>query len=65
MVVKLDNAFNGNTELSQIINDVINENWKDVWSEMQWGVNQAFEKFASDMIDGIYHELPIDDLYLD
>ncbi|XP_023295618.2 uncharacterized protein LOC111678480 [Lucilia cuprina] len=65
MLVKLDNIFNGNAVLSDTINDVINQNWKDVWSELQGGINQALEILIINVMSGILTELSTDDFYVD
>ncbi|XP_065354463.1 protein takeout-like [Calliphora vicina] len=65
VLVKVENIFNGNPILSETINDVVNENWRDVWSELQEGINNAMEMMITQIMSGIFNELSIDDFYSD
>ncbi|XP_065371482.1 circadian clock-controlled protein daywake-like [Calliphora vicina] len=65
MLVKLENIINDNAVLSESINGVINENWQDVWSELQEGINKIVENILINLMSDILKELSTDDFYLD
>ncbi|XP_061386798.1 circadian clock-controlled protein daywake-like [Musca vetustissima] len=59
----MDNLVNGSPELSKTINDVINENWRDVWQEISNGLNAALGEVLENLLTGIFNELSYDDFY--
>ncbi|XP_037954777.1 protein takeout-like [Teleopsis dalmanni] len=61
--VQLDNLFNGNKELSDSTNKVINDNWKDIWAELQDGINKVSGDVIRKLIENVLKELPYDDFY--
>ncbi|KAM7361035.1 protein takeout-like [Cochliomyia hominivorax] len=65
MITNLENIIKDNKILSDSINGVINENWRDVWSEIQNDVNHLAETFTKFIMDNVFNELSMDDFFAD
>lgn len=65
MITNCQNLFNGNEVLSKTLNDVLNENWKDVWTELQEGINHALEVIITNISNEIFSNLSIAEMYAD
>ncbi|KRF78987.1 circadian clock-controlled protein daywake [Drosophila virilis] len=52
-----------NQELSDSMNELINNNWQDVWNTMRKGVNSAVNQVAQTIISRVLDKLPYDDFY--
>ncbi|XP_075145233.1 protein takeout-like [Haematobia irritans] len=61
----LENLVDGNKELSDTLNNVLNESWSDVWNELADGVNNVIGNLFIDIMNKIYNELSYDDFYAD
>ncbi|XP_013112676.1 circadian clock-controlled protein daywake [Stomoxys calcitrans] len=60
---KLENLIKGNKELSDSVNDVINENWRDVWNELRTGTNDVTSQIYFNIIGNVLDVLSYDDFF--
>lgn len=65
MIFNLENVLNNNVVISKSINDLINENWEDLWKEFRSNIVKSVEEFITNILNGILDELSVDDFYLD
>lgn len=61
----LDNVFDGNKELSDQINQVMNENWKSVFDELKDGYNDAIKRFTDNIVNRFFAKIADNDIFLD
>lgn len=63
LIVKVDNLFNGNKELSDNFHKFVNENWRDIFNEFKdkiWGSMAAFFKQT---FTKMFDEIPYNEVY--
>uniref|UniRef100_B3P6P1 GG11380 n=2 Tax=Drosophila erecta TaxID=7220 RepID=B3P6P1_DROER len=60
----LENLFNGQKDLSENMHALINENWKDIFSELKPGIGEAFGLIAKSVLDRIFGKLPLEHLFV-
>lgn len=65
MTLNLQNLANDNAVLSDSLNQVINENWNDLWIEFRSYALKAVTGVVVNVLKEILDVLPIDDFYLD
>nr|XP_014089528.2 protein takeout [Bactrocera oleae] len=63
IVMKFDNLFNGNKQLGESLNQMINENWKILWSDMESQVNEAVAGVVKRLLTNVTSVLAYDDFY--
>ncbi|XP_055904447.1 circadian clock-controlled protein daywake-like [Eupeodes corollae] len=56
--LRLDNLFNGQTELEESMNNLLNENWMDFVEAMRPALNQMVEGILVDNMRKIFHFIP-------
>uniref|UniRef100_A0A1A9VQQ0 Uncharacterized protein n=1 Tax=Glossina austeni TaxID=7395 RepID=A0A1A9VQQ0_GLOAU len=61
--IHLDNLFDGNKELTDSVNDVINENWRDIFHSLQDGIRQTFYDALKPILSKVFNVLPYDEFY--
>ncbi|KAL9893080.1 circadian clock-controlled protein daywake-like [Glossina fuscipes fuscipes] len=61
--IHLDNLFDGNKELTDSVNDVINENWRDIFHSLQDAISQAYYDALKPLLKKIFKVLPYDEFY--
>lgn len=61
--IHLDNLFDGNKELTESVNDVINENWRDLFHSLQDGIRQTFYDAVKPLLSKVFKVLPYDEFY--
>uniref|UniRef100_T1PFS3 Hemolymph juvenile hormone binding protein (JHBP) n=1 Tax=Musca domestica TaxID=7370 RepID=T1PFS3_MUSDO len=65
LFIKMDNLVKGSPELSKTINDVINDNWSDVWQELAPGINNALAQIIESLAAPVFDKLSYDDFYVE
>ncbi|XP_075145231.1 protein takeout-like [Haematobia irritans] len=65
MIVKMDNLVKGSPELTNSINQVVNENWQDVWAELSDGINKVVAQIFYNAMTPVFNALPYDNFYVD
>lgn len=63
MTFRLTNLFNGDKVLSDNTNLFLNENWKEVFTEIRKSVFTAFAQLAENVLNKIFAKIPYDDLF--
>lgn len=64
MIVRLDNLFNGDKALGAHMNQFLNENWMDVWQELQPSVQATIAEILKNVVDNIFKTFAYEDIYL-
>ncbi|KAK5638724.1 hypothetical protein RI129_013019 [Pyrocoelia pectoralis] len=62
-VIKFDNLFNGNQELGKSVNDIFNQNWKDLYGELGSSYEEAIGQFIQESFRRIFAKVSFDDLF--
>ena len=65
VVSDFSNLFNGDKALSDAMNIFLNENWKDIWGELEHSVLKAFQLIFKSLINNVFAKYPYDELFLD
>lgn len=60
--VQLDNLFNGDVELSNSMNQFINENWRLVAAELRPALEQTISSILMEVTDKFFEAYPIEKL---
>ncbi|ALC46323.1 CG17279, partial [Drosophila busckii] len=60
--VNFENLLN-NKELSDTMNELINNNWQDVWQALRVGMNSAVDQVAETILTRVLSQLSYDDFY--
>lgn len=65
MTMKLTNLFNGDQALGQNLNTFLNENWREVWNELQPSIHVAIAEIVKSVLHTVFKKFAYEDLYLD
>ncbi|XP_045478090.1 circadian clock-controlled protein daywake-like [Harmonia axyridis] len=61
----LDNVFDGNKQLSDQINQVMNDNWSAVFDEIKDGYNDAIRTFMDHIVNSFFAKFAVSEIFLD
>ncbi|XP_060525024.1 protein takeout-like isoform X2 [Cylas formicarius] len=61
---RLDNLFNGNKQMSDNVNNFLNENWEEVTKELGGAIQTTIAVIARRVGGGVLSNLPFDNLFL-
>lgn len=62
---KLNNLFNGQKDLSDNLHVLINENWREVFSELQPDIFGAMSLIFKSVLNKALSKYPLEQLFLD
>ncbi|XP_055910644.1 uncharacterized protein LOC129945005 [Eupeodes corollae] len=62
--IKLTNLFHGDKTLGENLNLFLNENWSDVWTELQPSIHVAISEIVRSVALNVFKKFPYEDLYL-
>lgn len=62
---KFDNLFNGNKELGDNVNTVINDNWKEIFVEASDGYETALGLVVQNIMNNFFGKVPVSELFTD
>ncbi|XP_023295621.2 protein takeout-like [Lucilia cuprina] len=65
IIINLQNVVNNNEVLSKTVNEVVNENWRDVWKELQSNTIKFVEDNFRRILNDILNTLPVDEFFMD
>lgn len=63
MIVHLDNLFNGDKALGEDMNRVLNENWKEIYSEVKKPVIRCFHDVYTKTMQKMFDSIPYNKLF--
>lgn len=63
VIFHFDNLFNGDKTLGDNINKVLNENWREVFEDVKPHYEEAFQKIAASIFNGLLDKVPKKDLF--
>ncbi|CAH1383478.1 unnamed protein product [Tenebrio molitor] len=63
MNFKLDNLFNGDKALGDNLNQVMNDNWKELYIDVKSSYEEAFGKIFASVFDNLLARVPIAQLF--
>ncbi|KAL3270740.1 hypothetical protein HHI36_021265 [Cryptolaemus montrouzieri] len=61
---KFDNLFNGDKILGDNINNVLNENWREVYEEVAPGYGDVYSAAFMNIMNKIFSKVPLPELFL-
>ncbi|KAK7866334.1 hypothetical protein R5R35_003264 [Gryllus longicercus] len=62
--IYFDNLFNGDKTLGPPINKLINENWQEIWSQVQLPLQELLQYTFKEFARRIFDKVPMDDVFL-
>ncbi|KAE9534844.1 hypothetical protein AGLY_008136 [Aphis glycines] len=62
--VKLENLFNGNKQLGDSMNSILNENWEVLLDELKPAFEEAIGAIAQDIINKVFQKTAYSDIFL-
>ncbi|XP_017844864.1 uncharacterized protein LOC108601476 [Drosophila busckii] len=65
MNIKLTNLFNGDQALGTNLNQFLNENWSEVWTELQPSVHVAIAEIMKSILSTLFKRFAYEDLFLE
>ncbi|KAL3271584.1 hypothetical protein HHI36_022059 [Cryptolaemus montrouzieri] len=60
-----ENLFNGNKEISDNLNNVLNDNWKELFDELVPAYTEAYARVLLQIANRIFSKIPLSDIFLD
>jgi hypothetical protein len=63
--VRFDNLFNGDEALSESTNKILNENWQQLWKELQPSLEETFAAVFLQYSNDIFSRVPEEDIFLE
>ncbi|XP_059618807.1 protein takeout-like [Phlebotomus argentipes] len=63
--IYLGNLFNGDPQLGPTTNDFLNENWKEIFGELQKVIEDAFSKIIQTLFNNVFAALPYHSVFKD
>lgn len=63
LVLQFDNLFNGNKELGDNINQVLNDNWKELYNDLGRNYEELFESVYRDYFGKVFSKISSDVLF--
>ena len=64
MSIKLTNLFNGDQGLGSHMNQFLNENWSDVWTELQPSIHSAIAEITKSVLAPMFKKFAYEDIFL-
>ncbi|GLG92895.1 Hemolymph juvenile hormone-binding protein [Gryllus bimaculatus] len=64
MDMQFDNLFNGDKALGNTINNLVNENWKDIWDMLETPLEEIFSYTFKEYSRRIFDRVAMDDVFL-
>ncbi|XP_054726279.1 protein takeout-like [Anastrepha obliqua] len=65
MSIKMTNLFNGDPALGGNLNEFLNQNWRDVWNELQPSIHVAIAEVIKSVLQTLFKRFAYEDLYAD
>lgn len=63
--MNFENIFNGDKRLSTAINDFINENWREIYSELKGITVKITANIISSLLKPVFDKYPYQDIWID
>lgn len=63
--VKLDNLFNGDPELGAMMNKFLNDNWREITSEIRPALGESIEHILYGIANRLHEMYSLDEFLLD
>lgn len=63
MYMHMENLFNGDKLLSDTTNQFLNENWRDIFNELQPAMIKAVDVMNLDVSKPVFDTVPYSELY--
>ncbi|XP_066900886.1 protein takeout [Halyomorpha halys] len=63
MRLQFDNLFNGEKQLSDSMNKILNDNWEEVLREMKPSFEEALSQIFRDYVNRLYQRVSLEELY--
>lgn len=60
MIFKVDNLFNGDKALGDNMNLFLNENWKEIFDEVNESLNKAYRGVVENIVKSVFSKYPYD-----
>lgn len=60
---KLDNLFDGNAVLGKAINQILNNNWEEVYKDVKTGYQAAFAQVFQSIFNNLLEKVSADELF--
>lgn len=62
--IHLENLFNGDKALGDNMNQFLNENWREIFTELKPAITYAVEEILKGIINRIFSKIPYNEVYL-
>lgn len=63
--IRLTNLFNGDKTLGENMNAFLNENWRDVWTELAPSIDTAIAEVCKSIMVNLFKKFSYDGIYAD
>lgn len=63
--IKLDNLFNGDLELGAMMNKFLNENWREITSEIRPAISKSIGQIIFAIASGLHEMYSLDEFIAD
>ncbi|XP_044764569.1 uncharacterized protein LOC123321130 [Coccinella septempunctata] len=62
---QFDNLFDGNKQLGDNINNVLNDNWKEIYDELKYDYLNAIARYTMRLSNKLFEKIPMKFIFLD
>nr|XP_044250110.1 circadian clock-controlled protein daywake [Drosophila takahashii] len=63
-IISLDNLYKVNTDVTILMNRLLNENWVEIWNEINPGVIKSFTISFTTLLNKVFENIAYDDMFL-
>ncbi|KAH8397121.1 hypothetical protein KR215_009173, partial [Drosophila sulfurigaster] len=63
-IVRMEDLFKENTDLTIIVNKLFNERWLEIWNEWEPAVLESFSKVFLSLVQDTFNKISYDDMFL-
>ncbi|KAM8706102.1 hypothetical protein ACLKA7_010396 [Drosophila subpalustris] len=63
-IIRLDNLYKENIDLTFVLNRVFNEHWVELWNDLEPGLMKVFALSFSSMLNQVFENVAYDDMFL-
>jgi hypothetical protein len=60
---KFENLFDGNKELGDNTNQVLNDNWKEVFDDVKSGYSEVFSQILIKLYDSFFSKVSLEEAF--
>lgn len=65
LTMNFENLFNGDKQLSDTMNQFLNENWMDILNELRPSLSETMSQILIGLVSGTFSRIPYNEIFSD